>query len=93
MYWEESPDQIIGNEADENRDRERYCSKGKRYSPLDTVEACSRQRATPKGDDEDLSDYGDKVDGDEIPVLVQTFKHIESIIETAVALPDISFCQ
>jgi len=54
---------------------------------LDDVEVCSRQSITPKGDDEHLSGYGDKVYADEIPIPVQAFKDIESIIETPVALP------
>jgi len=86
VYGEESPDQVIGNETDYDRNWERYCSESKWYCPFDTIEADSRQNVASKGDDKYLSGYGDKVNSDKIPVSVQAFEDIEFIIETAVTL-------
>ena len=60
---------------------------------MDTIEAYGRQSAASKGDDKYLTGDGDKVNSDEIPISVQAFKDVESIIETAIALQILDFCQ
>lgn len=60
---------------------------------MDTIEAHGRQSAASEGDDKYLTGDGDKVNSDEIPVSVQAFKDVESIVETAVALQILDFCQ
>jgi hypothetical protein len=58
---------------------------------LNPVEVCSRQSITSEGDDKHLPGYSDKVNSEEIPVLVKAFKDVEPIIEAAVACRFLEF--